>query len=241
MSCLDKPTTHRQRRTSNFRPEIHERRCGTDDVHNRIDRTHFMKMHFFERHAVHRGFCLSKPTKNTSRQGSYVSVERRSFEHRIDRRVGSFGLRRVHVHIERSRHNPAAMLVPAFEKNPFDRERRNRALNHQQRHAQIQQCRDRHVPRDAAERVEKKDFPCACTLFEQRQTHRMRVFVRMRVRMRVRVPLVRMRMRVRMRRTGIVCVRVFMIVVMIVIVMMMLVVVIVIVIVSGVHGEWLDF
>jgi hypothetical protein len=132
------------------------------------------------------------------------------------------------------------MLVPAFKKNPFKRQRGNSTFNHQQRHTQIKERRNRHVSRNAAKRIEKQNLAGPGTLFKQRQTHRMRVrplarTMEMRMRMRMRV-VVRVLMRMVVR----VIVRVLMrmsVVVSVVVLMR----VIVVVIVSVMHGQLLAF
>ena len=113
-------------------------------------------MHVLERHLVHLGLGLAEPPKDAPRQGAHRRVQVRVLEHPIDRRERSLRLIRLDVDVERRRDDPAPVHVPAVEMKTLDRKRRDRALDHQERHAEVEQRRDRHVPRDPTERVEEE-------------------------------------------------------------------------------------
>ena len=54
----------------------------------------------------------------------------------------------------------------------FDRQRSEGALDHEQGHTEIEQARDGHIARDAAERVEEQNRLATVPLLQQRQTGR---------------------------------------------------------------------
>lgn len=145
------------------------------------------------------------------------------------------------MHLEGRGDDATAMLVPAFEKNPFQWQCCDRSFDHEQRNAQIEERGNRHVSSATAEGIEKQNFARTYALFEQRQTHRMRVLVGMtvRMRMRVRLPVMRMRVCMRMRvpvmRMGVL---VMLVIMRVVVIVRMTMVVVVIVVVSGMHGQF---
>jgi hypothetical protein len=91
----------------------------------------------------------------------------RSDEHRVDLAEGALGLRRLEVDVERGRDDPRAVDVAAVDVEALEGERRDRALDDEERHAEIEERRDRHVAGDAAEGVEEEELALAVALGEE--------------------------------------------------------------------------
>ena len=110
------------------------------------DGAHLVEVDVGERHLVHGRLRLAQPAEDAPRELADARLERRRGEHRVDGAVGALRLRPLDVHVERRGDDAAPVRVPPVEVEALDRQRRHRVLDDVERHPQIEQRRDGHVP-----------------------------------------------------------------------------------------------
>jgi hypothetical protein len=65
MFRLDRAAAHvERRRNDGCHAQQFERQARADDIRDRIDRAHFVEMHFFDGHLVHGCFRFAQPLKH---------------------------------------------------------------------------------------------------------------------------------------------------------------------------------
>jgi hypothetical protein len=172
MRRTDEAAAHRERRAHDVCAEVRQRCCRADDVDDGVDRADLVEVHLFQRHLVHERLGLPEGAEDRARQRLDRSGERRRLEHHIDAREVPVGLRPLQVHVEARRHDRALVRVPAVEVETFDGERCDGLLHDEQRDAEIEQRRDGHVARHAAERIEEERLARTVAFFQERQLRR---------------------------------------------------------------------
>ncbi len=189
---------HRQRGYADLGAEPVEQSGAPDDVDDRVDGAHLVKMDVLERRAMHLRLRERELVKRGARPGLYRRREGRLLEEPTDRAIRSLRLRLLDMNVEGGRDDAAPRASPEVHVEAMDVELRERLVEGCHRSAEVDERGHDHVPREPARSIEEEDLASARATGEVLA----RQLVAMLVRVRVPVPvlvLVRVRVRVRVR------------------------------------------
>ncbi len=166
---LDEAAPHRQRRPHDLGAEVRNRGGRADDVDDRVHGADLVEVHLIERHLVDLRLRLAEPAEDPPRQRAHRRLEVRvldgpSSDRSIEKvRSGWFALDVDVSNVIATNAAPGGQC-PRWRWKPSIGSACDRALDDQERHAEVEERRDRHVARDAAERVEEQRLarPLSC-------------------------------------------------------------------------------
>jgi hypothetical protein len=132
---------------------------NSDDIDNRVDGSHFVKVDGFHCCSVYLGFGSRNPCENRQAEGCRPFAETRAMDHRCNFGVMAVMLRRVgriRNDVQFQSGNPPFDHPPPFQRIRFDRQFGQFAFNVRLIRTGIYQRGKRHISADAGETIQKQ-------------------------------------------------------------------------------------